>query len=73
MFPSLTMATAMEYVEEVRRSNGGSLSGLPVTEIEGRVRELLGEVQGSCYKCTEEHFYDYKKCITFVMDLVREI
>ena len=46
VFPSLTMATAMEYVEEVRRSNGGSLSGLPVTEIEGRVRELLEEVQG---------------------------
>ena len=44
-FPSLTMAAAMEYVEEVRRSNGGSLSGLPVIEIEGRVRELLEEVQ----------------------------
>ena len=47
VFPSLTLATAMEHVEEVRRGNGGSLSGLPVTEIEGRVRELLGEVQGA--------------------------
>ena len=37
----------MEHVEEVRRGNGGSLSGLPVTEIEGRVRELLGEVRGA--------------------------
>ena len=47
IFPSITQAAAMEHVEEVRRGNGGSLSGLPVIEIEGRVRELLGEVQGS--------------------------
>ena len=47
IFPSITQAAAMEHVEEVRRGNGGSLSGLPVTEIEGRVRELLGEVRGA--------------------------